>query len=192
MLYELENILWDILKQHPSGISEYNLLRLLQYELEDDFGPDLFRDELKMYRAHFLLFHALYRLSDYLVQQQLGQLDIHVLKIALLPYVKNDTSALTTPDPLRAHYLNLDNLEDTTLGDVQALLGQFWTCYFANEKQHQALQVLGLTLPITQSEIENRYRKLVMQHHPDKGGEVKEFVAVQQAIEVLRKCEFSD
>jgi hypothetical protein len=192
MLYELENKLWDILKRYPSGVSEYNLLRLLQNELEDDFGPDLFRDELKMYRAHFLLFHALYRLSDYLVEQRQGKLDIHVLKIIILPSVTPGSTALSQPDPLRAHYLNLNNLKDTSLEDVKALLGQFWTRYLANEKQAQALQILGLSIPVTQSEIEDRYRRLAMQHHPDKGGDSEDFVSLQQAVDTLRQCGFSD
>lgn len=192
MVCELEKKLWDILKLYPSGISEYDLLRHLQHNQDNDFGPDLFGDDLEMYRAHFLLFHALYRLSDHLLQQQSGSLDIHVLKIILLPFSDATSSSLSLSDPVREHYLNLDNLQNTTLEDVQKLLGQFWTHYFANEKQHQALQVLGLTLPTTQPEIEHRYRKLAMQHHPDKGGEVEEFVALQQAIDILRQCAFND
>ena len=191
MLCELENKLWALLQQHPAGISEFDLLRTLQQDLDDDFGPELFRDDLEMYRAHFLLFHALYRLSDHLIQQQAGRLDIHVLKIILLPYAEDGSSALAQPDAMREYYLNLDNLQDVTLTDVQNLLGQFWTRYFANEKQHEALQVMGLSQPVTQSEIETRYRKLAMQLHPDKGGDGDEFVALQQAVDILRQCDFS-
>jgi hypothetical protein len=192
MLYELENRLWELLQLHPAGLSEYEILRILQCDQSNEFGPDLFRDDLQMYRAHFLLFHALYRLSDYLLDQQVGRLDIHALKILLRPYSNASDAALAHPDPLRKHYLNLDNLRDTTLEDVQNLLGQFWTRYFANEKQNQALQVMGLDLPVTLSEIEKRYRKLAMHYHPDRGGDKQQFIALQQAVVVLRQCGFRD
>ncbi len=192
MLYELENRLWELLQLHPAGLSEYEILRILQRDQSNEFGPDLFRDDLQMYRAHFLLFHALYRLSDYLLDQQTGRLDIHALKILLRPYSNASDAALAHPDPLREHYLDLDNLKDTTVEDVQNLLGQFWTRYFANEKQHQALQVMGLELPLTLSDIENRYRKLAMQYHPDRGGDKQQFIALQQAVVVLRQCGFRD
>jgi hypothetical protein len=190
MLCELETKIWELLKLQLDGISEYELLRQLQNELEDDFGPDLFRDELKMYRAHFLLFHALYRLSDYLSEKQLATLDIHVLKIKILPYETYSSNSLSLPDPLREHYLNLDNLKGTTLDDVQTLLGQFWTSYYANQKKPLALKVLGLELSATKSEIELRYRTLAMQHHPDRGGDKQDFLQLQQAISTLRQCNF--
>ena len=190
MLSELENKLWEILKQHPSGISEYELLRCLQNDLNDDFGTDLFRDELETYRAHFLLFHALYRLSDYLTQQRHAHLDIHVLKIILLPCSDETSSALSHPDPLRAHYLDLNNLTNTTLEDVQKLLGQFWANYYANQRKPGALRFMGLEISASTAEIEQRYRILAMQYHPDRGGDSELFLQLQQAISTLRQCKF--
>ncbi len=190
MLCELETKIWELLKLQPDGISEYELLRQLQNEPENDFGPDLFRDELKMYRAHFLLFHALYRLSDYFIQQQLATLDIHVLKIKIRPYEIRSSNSLSLPDPLQEHYLNLDNLRDTTLDDVKTLLGQFWTSYYADQKKPLALKVLGLKTGASKVDIEKRYRTLAMQHHPDRGGDEQKFLQLQQAISTLRQCKF--
>ncbi len=190
MLYDFESRLWELLKQNPAGLSEYDILRHLQNGQEDDFGPDLFRNELQMYRAHFLLFHALYRLSDYMEANKLATLNIHVLKIKIHPCKTSGSSSLSLPDPLREHYLNLDNLKDTTLDDVQTLLGQFWTNYYANQKKPLALKVLGLELTATKSEIELRYRTMAMQHHPDRGGDTQDFLQLQQAISTLRQCNF--
>jgi DnaJ-domain-containing protein 1 len=190
MLCELESRLWELLKLNPDGISEYHLIRLLQKEMEEEFAADLFRNELDMYRAHFLLFHALYRLSDHLLEHQQGQLEIHVLKIIILPSITHKTRALSHPDPLREHYLNLDNLSDTTLEDVKTLLGKFWTNYYADQKKPQALKVMGLKSAASRVEIERRYRTLAMQHHPDRGGDEQEFLKLQQAIKTLRQCDF--
>ncbi len=190
MLYNLESRLWTLLKQKPEGYSEYDLMRQLQSEKENDFKPDLFRNELEMYQAHFLLFHALYRLSDYLIEQQVATLDIHVLTIKILPYQTSDTNALSIPDPMREYYLNLDNLKNTTLDDVKNLLGQFWTNYYADQKKPLALEVLGLKTDASKVDIEKRYRILAMQYHPDRGGDKQKFLQLQQAITTLRQCNF--
>jgi DnaJ-domain-containing protein 1 len=187
-LNELESFLWELLRQYPQGISEFDLLRELQRERDGDFGPETFRDELAMFRAHFLLFHALYRLRDYLFGQQFALLEIHVLDIRLTPWREGHATALATPDPMREYYLNLDHLENTTVQDVEELLGRFWVGYFANEKRAQALQVLGLDNAADSAEIEQSYRKLAMRHHPDRGGDEQQFQQIQQAITVLRRC----
>lgn len=188
MRHELESTLLRLLQQHADGLTEFSLLRALQAQGSSDFGPDLFRDDLAMYRAHFLLFHALYRLRDFLHEQQQALLEIHVLNIRLLPWQKAATQALSQVDPLREFYLDLANLEDTSLADVEDLLGQFWTRYFANEKRAQALQALGLADSADSAEIENRFRALAMQHHPDRGGDAEEFQTLQEAIAILRRC----
>ena len=44
---------------------------------------------------------------------------------------------------------------------------------------------LGLAKDASQDEIKKAYKKLALQHHPDKGGEEEAFTSVQQAFEVL-------
>jgi len=46
-------------------------------------------------------------------------------------------------------------------------------------------QILGVLRTAGWSEIRTAYRKLVMQHHPDRGGDAAEFRKVQAAFEVL-------
>ncbi len=45
--------------------------------------------------------------------------------------------------------------------------------------------ILGVTDQATWDEIKSAYRKLVMQHHPDKGGDAAAFRRIQGAYEVL-------
>jgi DnaJ-class molecular chaperone len=44
---------------------------------------------------------------------------------------------------------------------------------------------LGLTQNATEAEIKTAYRKLVLEHHPDKQGDPLKFRAVAEAYEVL-------
>ena len=56
-----ESLVWEVLEARQT-ISEYQLMRYLSEEGFSEFKPDL--DPLIMFRAHFLLFHLLYRLQD--------------------------------------------------------------------------------------------------------------------------------
>lgn len=45
--------------------------------------------------------------------------------------------------------------------------------------------VLGLGADATWNEIKKAWRRLVMEHHPDRGGDAARFIQVQAAYEVL-------
>ena len=45
--------------------------------------------------------------------------------------------------------------------------------------------VLNLIPPKTQKEIKTQYRKLILKHHPDKGGDPKEFIKITKSYENL-------
>lgn len=184
----LHQQLYEILKVHDQGISEFELLRELQVSGYSDFGPDVFSENLLMYRAHFLLFHALYQLRDDLYDRHSALMVVHVLKIKLLDWKPAVSTEMAIPDPMREYYLDIANLEDTTLEDVDVLLGKFWGAYFAKEKRVDALDILELKDPVSDGEIEIRYRKMAMILHPDRGGEKKSFQELQQAIVILRGC----
>lgn len=46
---------------------------------------------------------------------------------------------------------------------------------------------LGIKPGATDEEIKSAYRKLAMKHHPDRGGDAKEFVKIQSAYNDLMK-----
>ncbi|KAL6252481.1 hypothetical protein RBB50_000200 [Rhinocladiella similis] len=45
--------------------------------------------------------------------------------------------------------------------------------------------VLGVSSTATTEEIRAAYKKLAIQHHPDKGGDTSRFILIQKAMEVL-------
>ncbi len=187
-LTELESRLRTLLTAHPQGISEHALLKWLREDCPALFPAQLFADNLALYRAHFLLFHVLYRLRDTLLGERAGLLEIDVLRVRLLPYEAAQDGALTAPDPLAAHYRDLGNMHQTTAADVASLLGDFWGRYYANSQRGEALAQLGLSDPVSAEDIRRRYRELAMTHHPDRGGDAQCFQRLQQAMAVLRKC----
>lgn len=47
------------------------------------------------------------------------------------------------------------------------------------------LQVLGFSVMPSRNELDRRYRELVKVHHPDMGGNAKEFIKIQAAWSLL-------
>lgn len=172
------------LRGRPEGVDEYTLLKTFGGDDEQRPLPDAFADNLAMFRAHFVLFHTLYRLRDRLRARKAADMDIHTLCIRLLPYQKGE-QALTSPDSLRAYYLDLSHLEKTTREDVSALFARFARLFCAHTGRAEALAVLGLEDPVDDAAIKQRYRKLVMTHHPDRGGDTEQLKILNAAIDVL-------
>jgi hypothetical protein len=52
----------------------------------------------------------------------------------------------------------------------------------------QDLAVLGLTWPTTEDAVKTAYRELAKQHHPDRGGNSKDFMKVQAAHDRVMKA----
>lgn len=178
----------QLLQAAPDGLAEYALIQQLKAGHSGHL-PDLpLTDKLILFRTHFLLFNALYRLRDTLWQQQAHLLQISPLCIQLLPY-QPGISALSEHDALRDYYLNLDNLRDTDERDVERLLASFWTRMQGGEEKQAALELFELddekTLDMTR--IKHRYRQLVSQHHPDRGGSTERLQSINKAMEILER-----
>lgn len=188
MTSQLEQQLQAILAEHPQGIPEHTLLKRLQADNPDAFPDTVFRDDLALFRAHFLLFHALYRLRDSLLETGQAALQIDPRAICLLPLDAAKDAALAAHDPLRDYYLDLSHLTDTTADEVEQMLGGFWVRFYAGSRRTEALAVLGLTADADLTTAQRRYRELAMAHHPDRGGDVASFQAIQEAMAVLRRC----
>ncbi|BAN35554.1 DnaJ-class molecular chaperone with C-terminal Zn finger domain [Sulfuricella denitrificans skB26] len=180
----LAETLLAILRAHPDGLTEHDLIRKLAHD-DPAFGPDAYTNELSLFQCHFILFHHLYRLRDMLWNERQGDLAIHCLKIVLHPCPDGTDLLPTTPDPLLAYYLDLTHLEKTGKQEVLEMLDAFWLRFVRNDRRAEALAELGLADPVDYPEIKRRYRELAMEHHPDRGGEMEKLQAINAAMGLL-------
>jgi len=181
--------LLEVLRAHPAGLSEFELIKRLQADGESAFEADCLRDSLSLFQTHFFLFHSLYRLRDQLSQSGDGRLDIHTLRIQLLPIGDGMDGQLAEHDPLRDYYLNLDNLKDTGRAEVEALLNRFWQGFVRDDERRAALAVLELESAAEWGEIKAQHRRLAMKHHPDRGGDDQRLRDINAAMDVLARAQ---
>lgn len=172
------------LNAHTAGLSEHDLIRALNARGFFDFLPPPPASPQELFRAHFLLFHALYDLRDRLYTRQQGVLQIGPLCIRVLPWSSGD-DALTAADPLRAYYLDWSNLDGMSDDDVCELIASFWTRFGRFDKREEALAELGLADPVDDATIKLAWRRLAMEHHPDRGGDNERLQAINAAVDCL-------
>lgn len=168
------------------GMSEFELIQKLCLEKTTDFIDGELNDNLTLFQSHFLLFHHLYHLQTQLWLEQQGNLEISPLKIRLSDYREGENH-LQQHDPLRDYYLNTDNLKNTTSEDIDKMLDDFWRRYLSPAERKSALHVLGLQDPVDDKTIKQSYRKLVMEHHPDRGGDKERLQSINEAIRFLSR-----
>jgi len=171
------------LENHPNGIGEYDLMTNLKSQGYFEF---LSRPALphELFQAHFFLFHSLYLLSISLFEEKSHLLNIHTLNIQLLPYQAGE-NALQEDDKLKAYYLDFNHLENTSEEDVYDMLASFWNKYNKFESREEALSELGLKDPVDDYIIKQEYRRLIMQHHPDRGGDTEKLQKLNDVIKSL-------
>ena len=143
-----------------------------------------FRNNHALFKAHFLLFNILYQLRNRLLEQRLGFLDINPVKIRLLPYQDGEAS-LDEYDALMEYYLDFSNLENISAREVDEMLAGFYIKLANNDKRQEALQVLGLEDPVDDHTIKKQYRRLAMEHHPDRGGDHTVLQEINSAVKIL-------
>ena len=108
-----ETAILQVIEHHIDGISEFDLIQLLQSDTENTgISASVFKNSLSLFNTHFILFHILYKIRDQLWEKSSGHLEISPLKIIILPYSIRETRSITLEDPLREYYLDLDNLDD--------------------------------------------------------------------------------
>lgn len=188
MINNQNNTLLKLVKSHPKGIKEYDLLKLLQ-GLQPQQQHCLF-DNLALFQQHFLLFHALYKLSDQLRAEQAGYIIIEALNIQWLPQsvIAQRPTSLVNSDPLREYYLDINHLHNTSAEDVEHLLASFWVKMSDDSEKQTALALFELSEPCDLAMIKKRYRQLLAMHHPDKGGSVATAQSLNEAMAVLKRC----
>lgn len=176
----------EYLDAHPVGVKEYDLLRHLDDKDLFDKLPVNESVSLLLFQKHFLLFHVLYSINNELVEHNEGALHVSPLSIRKLEYVEADTQ-VGNVDVLSEYYLDLSNLESVDEYNVNEMLNSFWEKYLRNDRREDALGVLGLSDPVTDKEIIQRYRKLATIHHPDKGGDKDMIQEINEAYAILIK-----
>lgn len=185
-IQRLQQQLEQQLRACPDGMNEHRIIRQLHAQNDDLLPHAQLHDPLALFQVHFILFHALYRLRDQLWQQQQGHIEIEPLLIRLWPY-RAGQQTLSRNDPLRDYYLDLDNLETTGEQEVNELLSAFWRRLGKGNGRKTALDELGLCDPVDDDTIKQTWRQLVMQHHPDRGGDKSKLQLINAAMDWLRK-----
>jgi len=182
----LQTLIHEILEAQPHGISEHELLKALARHNVRLFNEDYFNNPLGLFQRHFLLFHCLYLLREQLRAAEQSELTIHCLDIQLTAYNNTPSVHPALPDPLAAYYLDRDNLKSTNESDVLRMLDNFWIKFVGTEHRDEALNVMELSHPTNYPTIKQQYRRLAMQHHPDRGGDPTQFQRLEWAMGILR------
>ncbi len=178
-----------LLRESPNGCSEYQLIQQLKKRHSTHIPNLNLADKLVLFRTHFLLLNALYRLRDQLWQAQTDHLLINPLSVQLLPYTPGEAQ-LSDADPLRAYYLDLSHLRETSEADVEKLLTSFWKRMQGGDEKRAALELFELdssTEALNLATVKQRYRQLVSQHHPDRGGSTARLQSINLAMEILAR-----
>ena len=188
-LEALEEDLLARLRQHPGGISEFELLQALRAEDHPvTSGATGEPGGHRLFQEHFALFHLLYRLRDRCHGEGQARLEINPLCIRLYPYQAGQGELPEPADPLRDYYLDLGNLRGTSAADVEEMLGRFWGRMQGLEQRNEALRVLGLEADAGYEQARERYRRLAMEHHPDRGGDTRRLQEINAAMASLARA----
>ena len=175
----------DVLQHRLEPVSEYEFIRLLEnsgFEF-----PQADSSELSLFRRHFLLMNALYQIQQDIFEEGY-YLNISALDIRLEPVSTSGNASELISDAdikLREYYLDWTHYAGTTQQEVEHLLTGFWHRYYSLDKRDVALDTLGLDAAASDKDIKAAYRRLVAQHHPDKGGNPVEFIEIRRAYEIL-------
>jgi hypothetical protein len=182
-------------------MSEYQLMSLLNLDavpigVDADASSDLL-----LFRKHFLVMNALYRLQSILWEEGV-YLQISALHIALQSCPQPSSPLESSPpesnseprsglpnqageQSIRDYYLDWREFEQADSASVEQLLDGFWQRYFNADKRLDALALFALDETCSWSEIRNAYRRQAALHHPDRGGDAEQFCRVRDAYELL-------
>jgi DnaJ-domain-containing protein 1 len=179
-----------ILKNHPNGMSEFDILKALKDQLPE-FSKLADDANLQLFRQHFLIMNALYQLQSSLWQEENLMLNISALRIHLLSASEIQLSASTSLNDsvdakLAAYYLDWEEYEKTDEDEVSRLLNSFYKGISLPGNRDSALKTLQIdSSNPTKATIKQQYRKLAQKHHPDRGGDQDAFIGLRQAYEYL-------
>jgi hypothetical protein len=179
----LLEILEEILLLNTQGVSELDLLKKLM-EI-NFFSKDALGNQFSMFQTHFFLFHHLYTLRNNLRISKKYDIQINCLNIKLFPIDYNESENLPQiKDQLEIYYLDKSNIHLSEL-EVSNMINDFWKKYSQYQPRQDALNILGLKDPISDSEILKKFRELILLNHPDSGGSGEEITKIINAKKTL-------
>ena len=178
-----------ILRTHPQGVTELEMIKTLQAAPWNLLEPADFSEPAALYPVHFLLFHALYRLRDDLAAQNESLL-VRPLEIRIGPVgAAGKESNPDRYDQLRDFYMDLSNYR-LPRSVVDRMLDNFWRGIQqpTDQELDRALSLLELNcLPPDFGVVKKQFRRLAMRHHPDRGGDNRRLQQLNHAIAVVRQ-----
>lgn len=194
-LVVLETRLLELLIAHPSGLSEYQLIKKLREAGDSEFAHFNAREPLSLFRGHYLLFHMLYRLRERLARQGYGYLRVNPLGIVLertpepLSCAKEKAALVPNEPDFASYYADLSRLTTVTIAEIGELLSRFHAACRRQTRRQAALAALGLCDPVDEATIKQQYRRLAMRYHPDRGGDGHRLCEINAALAVLEAGE---
>src|SRR3990167_6745218 len=185
---DLADQLLALVQAASDGCSEYQLIQQLRQQQSAHLENLANDPQLALFQTHFLIFNALYLLRERLWQERRAPLQISPLCCQLLPY-QAGSAELAEHDPLRDYYLDLQQLHSTKACDVEQLLASFWARLQGGDEQRAALELFELSgqPALDLARIKHRYRQLVSQHPPDRGGSTSRLQSINLAFEILQR-----
>lgn len=152
---------------------------------------------LGLYKVNFLLYNALYTLQKEYLEQHLW-LRISNIEVSLWPAPQAEEAEQWLSDCaaqqlLADFYLDWRHYDCATEQESQQLLESFWRRLSDPVAVNAALEVLELSPSLLQEtggdlrvRIKTQYRRLAMQHHPDRGGDAASLQQINHAYSVLK------
>ncbi len=185
IIKKLSKPIYKILLQTPTGITEYDLIRKLEEIQCIEHGN--WGNELELFQRHFIVFHTLYRIKSYLQTKKKKSLQINCMEIKILPWMEFDTNNLAEYDTMQNYYLEPNNLFETSEKDVQDMLGDFWKRFKMYNQKEEAFEILGAKQEMSLEDIKSRYRELIKENHPDRGGDGTKIGIFNEAMKAIEE-----
>jgi hypothetical protein len=170
----------------PEPVQEYQLLTQMQTEgflalcADDNYWVALFR-------KHFLLRHCLYKLNEISAHEGRG---LHLGPISIEYFEAKQSGGLPSEDisyrALADYYGDLNHWLCATEDTCRNFIDDFFKRFAIAADVEAHLAVLDLPCDAVWGVVQQRYRRLAQQHHPDKGGDTEQFLKVTRAFEALK------